>query len=149
MQLSSRSLALKFERVQNVKKKKNHEKELKPALSGTTTLKTNPVQSLKKPLILAPGISSITIFKACRHVYYQLFFKGFSLSLYNFRGRNLETRTKSPPKSRWEVAERERLLCDAQRVTALKSLDALPRVVQTDLKRCSAGKCGKQKFSRQ
>lgn len=60
MQLFSRRLALKFEHVQKVKEK--NEKELKPSLSGTSELKTNVVQSLKKPLVLSPGISSITIF---------------------------------------------------------------------------------------
>lgn len=55
--------ALKFEYIHKVKKK-IHEKELKPALSSTSALKINTVQSLKMPLILAHGISTITISKS-------------------------------------------------------------------------------------
>lgn len=67
--------AFKFECIHKVKKK--NEKELKPALSSISALKINAVQSLKMPLILDHGISSITVFKSPSVLLLSNLFQGF------------------------------------------------------------------------
>lgn len=66
--------ALKIECIHKVKK--NFTKKLKPALSSTSALKIKAVQSLKMPLILAHGISGITIFKSLSALLLSTLFQG-------------------------------------------------------------------------